>query len=214
MQSLRCTAPPTPATPSPLTYFAMTIANQLTILRIILVPPIIVCIAYARFIEALVLFLIAGITDALDGYLARRRGENTKLGMLLDPLADKLLVGATFLALAIPVQTLAVSIPPWLAILSIGRDAAILAGVTACHLAFGPRSFPPSWLGKATTALHLIVISWVLAGNVFRTELPGTHSMFIVASILVVASAVHYAFIGQRIVSAVETQTDASKAED
>ena len=184
----------------------MTIANQLTICRIILVPPIVLCIVYARFVEATILFLLAGITDALDGLFARRRGETSRLGMMLDPLADKLLVGATFLALAVPSDALHVTIPAWLVILSIGRDAAILAGVSTFHLAFGPRSFPPSLLGKATTAIHLLVVLYVLAGNVAGFELVGSNALFGLAAALVVMSAIHYAVVGQRVVASVEDE--------
>jgi cardiolipin synthase len=104
----------------------MTLANQLTLLRICLVPALVILVVYGFFGWALLVFFVAAVTDALDGLMARMRHERTHLGTILDPLADKLLVTALLIVLALPSPELRVRIPPWIAILSIGRDAAIL----------------------------------------------------------------------------------------
>ncbi len=148
----------------------MTLANQLTVLRLLLAPVVVICIVYAQFGWALASLLAAGITDAFDGAIARRRRENSDLGALLDPLADKILIVSAVVALAAPVEGLTVRIPAWVAILVLARDATILIVATAYNLAVERRRFPPSRLGKAATAVHVVGILWILAMNALRLE--------------------------------------------
>lgn len=189
----------------------MTFANQLTLLRICLVPAIVVLLVYQQFGAALGCFLLAGVTDFLDGMLARRWGQRTRLGEMLDPLADKLLTTSTLLALSIPYQEFPVHIPPWLAILSIGRDFGILLGVLVFNLAVTRRSFPPSRLGKLTTAAHLLTILWVIAGNTLGAALGGTNPLLAATGLLTVASAIHYAYIGHRLFYEAEHETTTAR---
>lgn len=179
----------------------MTLANQLTMLRICLVPVLVILVVYDYFGWALAIFFIAGVTDALDGWFARVRHQRTQLGTILDPLADKLLVTALLIVLALPGTDLVVRIPPWIAILSISRDAGILLAVLVFNLAVARRSFPPSFVGKLTTVAHLATILWVLWCNYRGQDHPVTPYFFGVTVALVVVSGLHYLVLGQRVLS-------------
>ena len=133
----------------------LTAANQLTLLRLLLVPVFVLCMLYDRPGWALVTFAVAGITDALDGLLARRSGPTT-LGAWLDPMADKLLLATMFIVLTLPGLGLTSRIPLWLTVLVISRDVAIVMTVAIFNLAVARRTFKPSPLGKVATAVYLV----------------------------------------------------------
>ncbi len=179
----------------------MTLANQLTLLRICLVPVLVILVVYGFFGWALLGFFVAAVTDALDGLSARMRHERTHLGAILDPLADKLLVTALLIVLALPSPELLVRIPPWIAILSIGRDAGILLAVLVFHLAGAGRSFPPSLLGKATTVAHLVAILWILGCNYRGQDHPLTTAFLGTTVVLVLLSGLHYLYLGQQVIA-------------
>ena len=184
----------------------MTLANQLTLLRIFLVPILVILVVYGYFSWAIGLFFAAAVTDALDGLFARLRHEKTRLGEILDPLADKLLVTALLIVLALPSPELTVRIPPWIAILSIGRDAGILLAVLVFHLAGARRSFPPSSLGKTTTVAHLVTILWILGCNYRGQDHPLTVVFLGATVVLVLVSGVHYLYVGQQVVAQTEKE--------
>lgn len=172
----------------------MTLANQLTVLRMCLVPVLVILLVYGFYGWALIVFFVAGITDALDGLFARIRHERTELGTMLDPLADKLLVTASLIVLSLPSESLTVRIPAWITILSISRDVGILLAVLVINLAIARRSFPPSLLGKATTTIHLVTILWIIGCNHLRVA-PAWTSYFLGTTVVfVVASAAHYLY--------------------
>ena len=125
-----------------------TLANQLTILRILLVPVFVLLTLYGKSGWALMTFMFAGITDLLDGFAARKTSGKTDLGAWLDPIADKLLIGATFIVLTLPNIGLVNRLPLWLTVTVISRDIGILLTVAIVNLAIGPRTFRPSPLGK------------------------------------------------------------------
>ena len=179
----------------------MTLANQLTILRMCLVPVLVILLVYGYYGWALTVFIIAGITDALDGLFARIRHERTELGTMLDPLADKLLVTSSLIVLALPSSMLTVRIPAWIAILSISRDVGILLAVLVFNLIIARRAFPPSLLGKATTTIHLVLIVWVIGCNYLRTDSPWTNYLLGATVVLVIASALHYLYWMRTILS-------------
>ena len=185
---------------------SLTIANQLTILRLVLIPAIVILITYGYYPWALAVFLVAGITDALDGLFARIRNEQTRLGMLLDPAADKFLVISCLIVLSIPDSGLMVRIPPWIAILSISRDVAISLSVILFYLTLGYRFFPPSILGRATTIVHILMIFWVILGNAMGRRMPFTDIFLGVAVILVLASGLHYAYQLHQLVGSKERE--------
>ena len=134
----------------------LTIANQLTILRIILIPVFVLLVVYGYLGWALIVFLTAGVTDALDGLIARRAGQRTTLGAWLDPMADKLLLVTTFVILTLPGVPLANHLPLWLTVFVISRDVVIVGVVAIVTLAAGPRDFRPSMLGKLATATFIL----------------------------------------------------------
>jgi len=172
----------------------MTLANQLTVLRMCLVPVLVILLVYGLYGWAFVVFVMAGVTDALDGLFARIRHERTELGTMLDPLADKLLVTSSLIVLSLPGSPLTVRIPAWITILSISRDAGILLTVLVFNLAVERRIFPPSLLGKATTTAHLVTILWVIGCNYRGSDHPLTNVLLGIVVALVVASALHYLY--------------------
>nr|WP_281242548.1 CDP-alcohol phosphatidyltransferase family protein [Rhodospira trueperi] len=132
--------------------------NALTAMRLVLVAPILWCLMRGWDWAAFLLFLVAGLTDALDGALARRLNARTALGALLDPLADKALVSGVFIVLA-----LRGDLPAWLAVLVIGRDLALVAGAILIRLgggAFAPR---PTRISRANTLAQIVLVAVALA---------------------------------------------------
>ena len=134
----------------------LTLANQLTILRIMMIPAFVLLIVYGYLGWALLVFLCAGVTDALDGLIARLASQRTSLGAWLDPMADKLLLVTTFVVLTLPQIQLTNHVPLWLTVLIISRDIVIVGVVAIVNLAVGPRTFRPSILGKLATATYIV----------------------------------------------------------
>lgn len=142
-----------------------TLANQLTLLRMLLIPAFVLLVVYGEFGWALAVFLIAGLTDALDGLIARMTGQKSALGAWLDPAADKLLLVTTFIVLTLPNIGLVNRIPIWLTVIVISRDVGIVLTVAIVNLASGPRTFRPSQLGKAATAWFIVTCVVVMFYN-------------------------------------------------
>ena len=132
--------------------------NAISIMRILLVPPILLLILNGGYGWALLLFWIAGASDGIDGYLANRYDWGTRLGALLDPIADKLLVAGLFITLAYTGH-----IPVWLAAIVILRDVLIVAGATAYNFLVRPVQGEPTRISKLNTALQLLYLLFVLA---------------------------------------------------
>ncbi len=147
----------------------LTLANQLTILRIMLIPVFVLLVVYGFLGWALVVFLVAGVTDALDGLIARWTGQRTNLGAWLDPMADKLLLVTTFIVLTLPGVPLTNHIPLWLTVFVISRDVVIVGVVAVVSLAAGPRTFRPSMLGKLATATFIVTCVVIMYFN-YRQE--------------------------------------------
>lgn len=136
---------------------ARDIPNLITISRIILVLPIIWCLLTASYGWALSLFVVAGVSDALDGFLAKHYGWTSRLGGLLDPIADKFLLVTCYLAL-----TWQELIPLWLTALVIGRDLVILGGATLYHVVIERLEAAPSVISKLNTLSQLLLVVAVL----------------------------------------------------
>lgn len=178
----------------------LTLATQLTILRLCLVPVLVILVIYGQFGWALGVFLLAAVTDALDGLIARLMKERTQLGTLLDPLADKLLVTTSLVVLSLPSPALLVRIPPWLTILAISRDVGIVMSAVLIHLAVGRRVFRPTRLGKATTAVQLSTILWVFWCNYRGSSGPLTEALLLLMAVLTVSSGLHYIYYVRQII--------------
>lgn len=128
------------------------IPNMITVARVIAVGPTAWFLWTDAYVEALVLMAIAGASDAVDGWLARRFDWGSAFGAAVDPLADKLLVGALFIVL-----TLKGYLPLWAAGIAIGRDLVILGGATYYRIRFGHIEFAPTLLSKANTLVQILV---------------------------------------------------------
>jgi cardiolipin synthase len=177
----------------------LTLANQLTMLRIVFVPVFVILLVYNRLGWALLTFLAAGMTDGLDGIIARRFRQRTSVGAILDPLADKLLMTSSILILAIPQMGFPNPVPMWLMLLVIFRDAFILLGSLAFTLIHGFRVFPPTMAGKTSTAFQLATIFAVLFFNWQGVHQSGLYFLFIVTGLLTAVSGVQYLAVGRKL---------------
>jgi cardiolipin synthase len=178
-----------------------TMANLFSVIRILLIPVFIYMVVRQKIVEALVFFLIASLTDVLDGMAARAFHQRTKIGGLLDPAADKLLMTAAIIILSIPSFSQPNTIPLWLTILIIGRDIAI---VTSAFLLFkwrGQKSFPPSIFGKASTVFQMGIILCVLFLNVLGTSPSFLFWLYILTFISTLVSGLHYGIWGYSLLS-------------
>ncbi len=150
----------------------MTTANKITVARILLIPCfVMMAIYYGRGVQALhprdwqrvlaiFLFLVAAASDGLDGYVARRYNQRSRLGVVLDPIADKGLLLSAIITLSFSNWTY--EFPLWFPVLVITRDAVILIGTALLHYLIGDVQVRPSWMGKTATALQMVAISLVL----------------------------------------------------
>jgi cardiolipin synthase len=135
----------------------MNIPNFLSLLRIILVPVIVIFLIQGLYAKALIVFAFAGLTDALDGALARLLNKQTKLGSFLDPLADKILLSTSFISLAIFNL-----IPSWLAVIVISRDFIILLGLAILSMMSVTYEIKPVFISKITTTLQIATVFFAL----------------------------------------------------
>lgn len=150
--------------------------NAICLLRIALVWPIVAAIERGAWSSALTLFVIAAVSDGLDGYLAKRFGWTSDLGRVLDPVADKLLLVAVFLAC-----TWQGLVPAWLAAAAIARDVMIGAGSLVFRMWFGPLQGHPTALSKVNTALQIIVIVGAMSQATFAWPL--AEPLFVLAGL-------------------------------
>jgi cardiolipin synthase len=144
----------------------MNIPNFLSLLRIILVPVIVIFLIQGSYTKALIVFVIAGLTDALDGALARLLNKQTKLGSFLDPLADKILLSTSVIALAIFNL-----IPSWLAVIVISRDFMILLGIVILSMMSVNYEIKPVFVSKVTTALQIATVFFALLLKTFTYDI-------------------------------------------
>ena len=180
---------------------SLTAANQLTILRVLLIPVFVILLLYDHHGWALVAFLTAGITDGLDGLIARRTGQKTMLGAWLDPAADKLLLVTTFVVLTLPGPGDPNRLPLWLTVLVISRDIFIVLTVTIVNLALGPRTFRPSIFGKAATVIYLVTCGAALLYNFLGRPSPVVTALVYASLVITLVSAAHYIVVTRRLVS-------------
>lgn len=143
----------------------MTVPNLLSIFRMGLIPLFIIALVEDRPTRALVIFLAAGLTDALDGFIARFWNQKSHLGTYLDPMADKLLLVSAYVMLAIPPADGGLVVPVWVAILVIARDVLIVVVSLVLYLALHVTAFQPAWIGKLSTAVQLATIVLVLVAR-------------------------------------------------
>ena len=171
-----------------LTLLMINLPNFITIGRLVLVPVLIVMITQGRWMSAVICFLIAGVSDAGDGFLARRLSLRTELGAYIDPLADKALLMSIYVMLAV-----VGALPGWLAITVVSRDVMIMVGVVVAWLIERPVAIKPLVVSKVNTAAQIGFAGLVLAANAFEFELGGARDwMMALIAVLTVASAGAY----------------------
>lgn len=179
----------------------LTLANQITVLRIMLIPAFVLLTVYGHLGAALIVFFVAGATDAVDGLIARLTSHATSFGAWLDPVADKLLLVTTFIVLTLPQIELTNHVPLWLTILIISRDIVIVSVVAIVNLAVGPRTFRPSLLGKAATATFIVANVVIMYFNWRREMSPLVDAAIWLALALTLASAGDYFFRLRRLIN-------------
>jgi cardiolipin synthase len=171
----------------------LNLPNTLTLLRIAAVPVFLICVTSGRYGAALSIFIAAGLTDALDGALARLTDANTDLGASIDPLADKLLVASSFIVLA-----WYAAVPTWLTILVLSRDVVILLGYLSIYFFSEPIEVKPTALGKANTFFQIFTVGFALLA-LARPDMPlywlNTVTQW-VAGATTAASGLHYVYVG------------------
>jgi cardiolipin synthase len=174
----------------------MNLPNTLTVIRVLLIPVFVILIINHSFGWALIIFAIAGLTDGLDGLLARLTRHKTELGAYLDPIADKLLLISSYLSLAI-VEIL----PGWLSVIVITRDVIILLGILVIMLISRLPAIRPSFVSKMTTVSQILtVLVALLAGyESFFKQL--TPIAIYATTFLTVLSGIHYIYVGTRILN-------------
>lgn len=171
----------------------LTLANLLTILRMALVPIFVSTVYYRRLPLALALWVIAGISDMLDGLLARTLNQKTSLGVILDPIADKIMLVTAFVVLTSH-DLFADPIPFWLTATAISRDAFILLGSLLIFITTGFWGFRPSLLGKWNTLVQIGVITVFLAAQMWSGLRGLLLPFYVFSCVLAVSSGIHYIF--------------------
>ena len=188
--------------------------NVITLTRVALVPVFALMLFQGRPFGALLIIFLAGLSDVLDGFAARRWDQQTRVGTLIDPLADKLLLSTAFILLTIRSLGFTNVIPLWLTVAVIGRDFIILAGAAVITLIRGRRQFSPTVYGKMSTVCQVATVFWVvlsnsvsvsvLAGSTFLAQItsPSVLSAFYIATlVLTVISGAIYIYRGVRMLS-------------
>jgi cardiolipin synthase len=182
----------------PKTDRVFTAANLLTFLRIGLIPFFAIALVYDHMGWALILFAVAGISDGIDGTLARMMKQESELGTVIDPIADKLLMTTAFIMLSLPIvmgTARHLPVPFWVTATVIGRDIAIVCVAASITLMTGFRGFKPSWLGKASTFVQVAGVLLILIAAVWQVNnglfLPAT---YVVVAAFAVASGIHYIY--------------------
>jgi cardiolipin synthase len=174
----------------------LSLANHLTILRILMTPAIVILLLYKYMATAIILFLLAGLTDGLDGFVARRRGQRTALGMVLDPLADKLLLMSAVVAL-----TILKELPRWFTIIVVSRDLILIGGALILYMFIGKISMPPSWLGKFTTGFQIATVLLAMLDNFAPLLRSVVMPAAFLTAALTVGSGLDYVFRGTRLLN-------------
>lgn len=173
----------------------MTVANFITLLRILLVPAIVWAALSDQMMLAFILFLAAGVSDGIDGIVARYFNQQTELGTILDPIADKLMLVCVFISLAY-----LGTIPLWLVILIVSRDMLIVFGVLLAFVMSLPVTIRPLWISKANTAVQIILAAWVLFSLAFGIQWPNTQmGLEWLTGLLTALSAAAYMYQGIRL---------------
>jgi cardiolipin synthase len=173
----------------------MNLPNYITLARIILIPFFIGFMIYHHYRIAMAVFLVAGVTDALDGMIARIRNQKTELGAFLDPIADKLLLVSAFVTLV-----LLDILPVWLVMVVVSRDAILVIGSLALYFTGHAFTAQPAIIGKATTVLQLLVVMISLALKIYGVKMGWLPVLYWTTAVFTVVSGIQYIARGTKIV--------------
>lgn len=183
-----------------MTRIGLNIPNLITLSRLMSVPLMIWLIVGHEFGVACVVFIVAGLSDALDGFIAKRFDCRTRLGALLDPVADKALLSSVFLSLGIEEL-----LPTWLVILVVFRDVTIIGGFVLLQALMAPRNFDPLYISKLNTLVQIALVGWVLGrlglgfGDGLLTEI-----LVILTAVTTLLSGLSYLVRWARLLAGVE----------
>jgi len=173
----------------------MNLPNYITLVRIVLIPFFINLMIYGYYRSALAVFAAACVTDALDGLIARVTNSITELGALLDPIADKLLILSAFVTLA-----LLGMLPVWLVIIVVSRDVILVLGSLVIYFLRHELRARPSFIGKATTVLQLLVVILSLVMKAFGNDMAWMQILHWTTAVFTMASGIQYVVRGTKIV--------------
>jgi cardiolipin synthase len=166
----------------------VTIPNYITIFRFILVPFIVMALLSGYVGAALIGFIVAGVSDGIDGFIARRYNQGSELGAYLDPIADKLLLVSLFVVLGVLEE-----LPVWLVVIVVSRDIFIVGAVILGVVMGKPMEMHPLKVSKANTAFQIILVAIILADSAFDFSLTGIRTILVWAvALLTAASATAY----------------------
>jgi cardiolipin synthase len=184
-----------------------TVPNVLTVFRMVLIPVFVSLLFYQRFLLALCVFVTAGLTDGLDGLLARRFNQKSQLGTILDPIADKLMLVTAFIVLSMrsvfpPPIPSHLPVPFWVTVAVISRDVFIIVGAAAINIVTGFRGFRPSLLGKINTTVQIVAIGIImLAASVPYGTGYYLPTLYVTVFSFAVLSGAHYVFFVSRLLN-------------
>ncbi|MBC7910258.1 MAG: CDP-alcohol phosphatidyltransferase family protein [Pyrinomonadaceae bacterium] len=194
----------------------VTLPNVLTMFRMVLVPVFVLLLFYQRFIWAMAVFIIAGITDGLDGLFARRFNQKSQLGTILDPIADKLLLVTSFIVLSLPSISPQqqppshLPVPFWVTTAVISRDIFITVGAAAINIVTGFRGFRPSWLGKLNTTVQILAVVAILLAATIPSWISGYYlpAVYVTVFAFSIISGLHYVFFVSKLLNEERKQSD------
>jgi cardiolipin synthase (CMP-forming) len=170
---------------------AVTAANMITIVRFLLVPAVVFWLLAGQWQFAFAGFLVAGISDGVDGFVARHFNQRTKLGAYLDPMADKLLLVSVFVVLGFLGE-----LPLWLVVAAVSRDALIVCAVLLSTVMGNPVEMKPLLVSKANTAVQIMLAAVVLAELAFATDFVLLRPALIIASLLLTVASTGAYLVG------------------
>jgi cardiolipin synthase len=166
----------------------LTIPNLITIMRFVLVPAVVLAMLNMRWDWAFAGFLVAGISDGVDGFIARRFNQHSKLGAYLDPMADKVLLVSVFVVMGFIGE-----LPLWLVVTMVSRDALIICAVLLSTVMAHPVEVKPLYVSKANTAAQIVLAAVVLGELALGLHLdPLRPALILLSGVLTVASAAAY----------------------
>jgi cardiolipin synthase (CMP-forming) len=189
----------------------LTLANLLTVVRLVLIPIFVSAVYYKNFGWALAIFFVSALTDGLDGLAARALDQKTQLGAILDPMADKILLVTAFVVLSLPRFTITPPIPFWLTATAISRDVFIVLGALVINMVTGFSRFRPSLPGKANTVVQLTTIIFFLVANAFNVLAEYLPLAYYLTFGMAIFSGLHYIFHANKVMS--ESQQQKPRAE-